>query len=214
MSLKIGDRVRIKPGVWKANKEGVVTERIPDRYNPWRVRLDDNTDARWSEHELEPIAPPPVIKAGDRVRITNGGYIDHEGVVSEHRYKDFWFVRLDGDCCRLSFHISEFQLITEEPMIDATKDQHTLGMKIRLTLSTYELDQPACKRAAAAAFGPKIEAHFGRAFDTDVICRPDQFAIYMYLRNKHGGTNNFKSLNMRLINPPASISPVVDVTGD
>lgn len=86
------------------------------------------------------------------------------------------------------------------------------GMKVCVTLSYRNFQSVAFRASALAAFGEGIKPFFTCIRDLDIICRPDQFAIFMFERNRLGGCNSFKDLDMKLIDPPAHLQPLLDVT--
>lgn len=96
--------------------------------------------------------------------------------------------------------------------MDTTSHLPQTGMKVRLTLTYNHFQCREVRAAAESAFGPKIKDQFHCTRDTQIDCRPDQFAIFLVERNRLGAQNGWKDLHVKLIDPPAFLAPVVDVT--
>ncbi len=67
--------------------------------------------------------------------------------------------------------------------------------------NTYTPDL-AAKRAFEKAFGqpcPPINMNAENPYEVSILCRLDQFAEFLILRNDEGGRNGFKDLKPRII---------------
>lgn len=85
-------------------------------------------------------------------------------------------------------------------------------MQVRLTLPYQAMMSTPFRQAAVTAFGDRLKDKLHCTRDIVVTCRPDQFAIFMVERNRLGGCNSYKNLDVKLVNPPAHLVPSIDVT--
>lgn len=74
-------------------------------------------------------------------------------------------------------------------------------MILEFTLDHNSLRSGAVIQAAVTVFGPRLRQYAHCAYPLTIKCRADQFVAFQVLRDRLGGTNWWKSLNVNVLEP-------------
>ncbi len=75
-------------------------------------------------------------------------------------------------------------------------------MQIEFNLSEYALNSQAVVRACEHAFGARVSRLGYRNRPVRIRCTSEQFVRFLVERNRGGGSNGWKELNVELFDEP------------